>query len=158
MPIKEENVITLPIFDSAKTKEEPLIEKPMMIEKIAEVSGESFYSGRLSDYYEIATNRGLIYLQNPEILYGAAEIAGPNSLFINGKFMFLYGIYSDPREHNLSAAKRYLEDIASKESIWCEVVAYAMQTQSATALCFVRGNFINKSMVLNGLARNVSLK
>ena len=158
VPIKEENIITMPVFYSAKSKEEPLVEKPQTIEKIEAVTGANFYSGALSDYYEFAANRGLLYLQMPEILYGAAEVAGPNSLFIDGKFMFLYGIYSDPREHNLAAARAYLEDVASKESLWCEVVAYAVQTQSATALCFVKGNFINKSMVLNGLARNVSLK
>ena len=118
----------------------------------------SFNRGKLTDYYKIIKNRGLTYLSRPEVIYGSAEIVGPNSLFVNDKFMFLYGIYTDPREYDAKAAQKYLENITANLGVRCAIVAYAGQTNSATALCFTPKTFINGALVKRDLARNISLK
>ena len=156
--MKEEAVVTTAEVLTENKREEPLIEKPKRIKKIKEPTREDFYTGKLTDYYEIAANRGLIYLQNPEILYGAAEIVGPNSMYVDDTFVFLYGIYTDSKEYDYAAAQKYLEDLTAKKTVRCEIVAYASQTQAATALCFTDEAFINKALVQRKLARNVALK
>ncbi|MBR6356024.1 MAG: hypothetical protein IKR92_04120 [Alphaproteobacteria bacterium] len=117
-----------------------------------------FYEGKLSDYYERLEHRGLIYVQEPDILYGKAEVSSANSMSINGTFFFLYGIYTDSNRQNPLAAERYLRDITAENPVYCAVVAYAANTQTPTALCFVNGIFINRSMVNHNLADNVGLK
>ena len=119
---------------------------------------DNFGGGKLTDYYKIIKNRGLIYLSDPEIVYGSAEIVGPNSLFVNDKFMFLYGIYTDPSEYDAVKAQKYLESLTSDSGVRCAIVAYAGQTNSATALCFTPKTFINGALVKQDLARNISLK
>ncbi len=155
---KEEVLITTTEVLAEDKKEEPLIEKPKKIKKIKKPTGEDFYTGKLTDYYEVAENRGLVYLPEPEVLYGAAEIVGPNSLYVDDTFVFLYGIYTDPKEYDYAAAQAYLEDLVSKNAVRCEIVAYAPQTQAATALCFTEKAFINKVLTERNLARNIALK
>ena len=117
-----------------------------------------YYSGAVKDYYKILPNLNLAYLSEPETLYGKAEVIGPNSLSVNNTFMFLYGIYSDEEEYDVAAAEAYLRDVTANQPILCEIVAYAVPTRTATALCFSNGIFINKSMVNHDLAQNVALK
>ena len=117
-----------------------------------------FYSGALKEYYKISPNLNLSYINEPETLYGKAEVIGPNSLSVNNVFMFLYGIYSDEEEYDVSAAEKYLRDVTANQPILCEIVAYAEPTHTATALCFANGIFINKSMINHNLAQNVALK
>ncbi len=155
---KEDVLITTTEVLAGNKQEEPLIEKPKKIKKIKTPTKEDFYTGKLTDYYEIAENRGLVYLPEPEVLYGAAEIVGPNSMYVDDTFVFLYGIYTDPKEYDYAAAQAYLEDLVSKNAVRCEIVAYAAQTQAATALCFTEKAFINKVLIERNLARNVALK
>lgn len=155
---KEDVLITTSEVLAEKKREEPLIEKPKKIKKIKTPTREDFYSGKLTDYYEIAENRGLVYLSQPEVLYGAAEVVGPNSMYVDDTFVFLYGIYTDPKEYDYAAARAYLENLVSKNAVRCEIVAYAAQTQAATALCFTEKAFINKVLTERNLARNVALK
>lgn len=118
----------------------------------------NFYRGKLTDYYERLEHRGLVYVQDPDILYGKAEVNGANSMSVDGTFFFLYGIYTDENRQNPLAAERYLRDITADAPVYCAVVAYAANTQAPTALCFVNGIFINRSMVNHNLADNVGLK
>ncbi len=154
----EEVLITTAEVLAENKQEEPLIEKPKKIEKVKTPTKDDFYGGELADYYEVAENRGLVYLQKPEVLYGAAEIVGPNSLYVDDTFVFLYGIYTDRKEYDYAAAKAYLADLTAKKLVRCEIVAYAAQTRAATALCFIEGTFINKAMVQRNLAQNIALK
>lgn len=117
-----------------------------------------FYDGELTDYYERLEHRGLIYVQNPDILYGKAEVSGANSMSVDGTFFFLYGIYTDSKRYNEQTAERYLRDITAEAPVYCAIVAYAANTQAPTALCFVNGIFINRSMVNHNLADNVGIK
>ena len=117
-----------------------------------------FYKGKLTDYYERLENRGLLYVHNPDILYGKADVSGPNGMSVNGTFFFLYGIYTDEYRHDIYAAERYLRNVTADAPVYCALIAYAVKSQVPTALCFVNGIFINRSMVNHNLADNVGLK
>ena len=117
-----------------------------------------YYEGALTDYYERLENRGLVYPDKPRVLYGSANVVGPNSLYVNHTFLFLYGIYTDKRTYDTRSAEQYLRDLTADEAVYCAVVAYTGHTNTATGLCFVNGIFINKAMVNHNLAENVGLK
>ncbi len=155
--MKEETAVQVPeLHKNSDVK--PLIEHPRILKKVRAPQKEDFYSGKITDYYEIIENRGLIYLEIPEVLFGPAEILGPNSLYVGDVFMFLYGIYTDATEFDVRSAKKYLEQITEKKNLRCEIVAYTAQTEAATALCFIKGAFVNREMVRHGFANNVALK
>ena len=112
----------------------------------------------LADYYVKLRSEDLSYMENPEILEGDARVIGPNSMYVDGEFVFLYGIYSHPRRHDVDAAVQYLKNITQGKKVGCAVVAYSKKTQSATALCFVNGVFINRLLTEHNLAKNIALK
>lgn len=153
-----ETAVTTPEVLVKEKQAEPLVERPKKLKKIKTLTQEDFYTGPLTDYYEVVGNRGLVYLDEPKTLYGAAEIVGPNSLYVDDTFLFLYGIYTDPQEYDYLAALRYAEKLTDGKTVRCEIVAYASQTQAATALCFTEEEFINKALVRHDLARNVAIK
>lgn len=117
-----------------------------------------YYEGDLSDYYIENPSLKLEYLTTVEKLYGEVAVVGPNSLIIDGKFAYLYGIYSDSAVYNVAQARQYLEEVTQNRKIHCDVVAYTYAAQAATALCFVNGVLINRVMVDKNLARNVALR
>ncbi|MBQ7633082.1 MAG: hypothetical protein IJS88_03105 [Alphaproteobacteria bacterium] len=155
--MKEETAVKVPELHKGSAVK-PLIERPRILKKIRAPQKEDFYSGKITDYYEITENRGLIYLETPEVLFGPAKILGPNSLYVGDVFMFLYGIYTDATDFDVRSAKKYLEQITEKKNLRCEIVAYTAQTEAATALCFIKGAFVNREMVQHGFANNVALK
>lgn len=118
----------------------------------------SAYKGNIEDYYTKLRSADLHYLKTPEIYEGEVRVIGPNSFYINGNFVFLYGIYSHPRRHDISAATEYLRNITQGHTTYCEAVAYSRKTHSPTVLCFVDGVFINKSLTEHNLAKNIALK
>lgn len=135
------------------------------INKIAPIStGEPIqtYSGQhvenIEDYYIKLDNPDLSYLNIPEIFEGDIRVAGPNSVYVNNKFIFLYGIYSNPKYHDINEAVKYLQDLTQNRKAYCFVIAYSQKTKSATGLCFVNGVLLNKSLVLYGVANNIALK
>jgi endonuclease YncB( thermonuclease family) len=79
-------------------------------------------------------------------------------LYIDGTYVYLYGIYTNPDIYDAAEAQLYLEQLVEGKEVYCDVVAYTTQTQMATALCFVDGVFINGDMVQNSLALDVALK
>lgn len=121
-------------------------------------SFSTHYEGTISDYYIKRTDVALEYLSESEILYNVAEVSGPNSLYIDNTFMYLYGIYTNNKSYDVSMVQKYLEDLIVGKKVYCEIVAYTIQTQVATALCFVDGVLINKLLVDENLADNVALK
>ena len=156
--VEKELTITTPEVENKVKKNKPLIELPKISKKITAPQVEKPYVGKITDYYKVMENANLAYLSEPISVSGAAEVFGPNSLYVDNVFMFLYGIYSDAAEFDLKEAQKYLEKLTAKKTVHCEIVAYATHTQTATAICFADGVFINRDMVGEGLARNVSLK
>ena len=114
--------------------------------------------GDLSAYYRRLKNRDLAYVTKPEVLYDVVDVVGANNIYINDTYIYLYGIYTDPGVYDEEKAKAYLETLTEGRKVRCDIVAYTVQTQSATALCFVGNIFINKAMVEQKHAGNVALK
>lgn len=114
--------------------------------------------GNLTSYYRVLKNRDLAYISEPEVLYDTIKIVDPNAIYINNTYMYLYGIYSNPQYYNVADAEAYLQSLTEGHKVRCDIVAYTVQTQAATALCFVGDIFINKAMVDNGFADNIALK
>ena len=145
----------------AETKQQAQENRVQKIEEFEAAREEQykdvFYSGKLSDYYVENNSLNLEYLPEAQHLYGEAAVAGPNSLYIGDKFMFLYGIYTDPDIYDAAEAQDYLEKITEGRKVHCEIVAETY-SHTATALCFVQGVFINKALVDRKLARNVALR
>ncbi len=118
----------------------------------------SYYAGKLGDYYRIRPDLELIYLTEAEKIYHTADVVGANSLYINGVYVYLYGIYTNPDYYDEAEAKQFLEKMLEGKKVHCDIVAYTSQGQAATALCFINGELINKAMVDAGLAKNIALK
>lgn len=114
--------------------------------------------GDLFSYYRVLKNRDLAYVSEPEVLYGFVDVVGPNNIYINNTYIYLYGIYSDPNVYDEAAAISYVQSLVNGRKVRCDVVAYTVQTQTATALCFVDNILINKAIVEQGYANNVALK
>ena len=112
----------------------------------------------LSSYYEVVKNQQLEYLRRPKVYQGSATVVGSNSLYVDDMFVYLYGVYSDPKIHDLVQAQDYLVALTEQKNVECHVVAYTVQTQTATALCFVDDVFLNGALVDKYLAGNVALK
>lgn len=126
-------------------------------------AGDEAYHDKIADfhpeqYYVKNTSLNLEYLQNVEYVEGEADIVGPNSMFVDDIFVFLYGLYSDPRMYDTRAAEQYLENITKDKTVSCYIVALSLRNDKATALCFVDDVFINKALTENGLAQNVALQ
>ena len=109
-------------------------------------------------YYNKVNFPDLMYLSEPEIIEGEAVIKGPNSLSIGDRYIYLYGIHSDERRHDIESAVRYLQDITSGRNVYCAAVAYSRKTQDPVALCFMNKVLLNRSLVDHNLAKNIALK
>ena len=119
---------------------------------------EPYYEGKLADYYAVRHDLDLIYLPESEKLYGQVDVVGPNSLYINDTYVYLYGIYTNPNLYNEQSAQLYLEKLIDNQPVHCDIVAYSIQSQTPTALCFLNGRLINQELVDAQYAANVALK
>lgn len=158
--IKAENFATEQTFSEAEQQAKIIRSQEIEDDEksLEEQYRETYYAGKLEDYYLKKDSLNLEYLSEPEKLYGTVSVAGPNSLFIDDKFVFLYGIYSNPKVYDAAEAQAYLTKVTENRKVHCDIVAYATQNQSATALCFVHDIFINKVLVDKKLAANIALK
>lgn len=116
------------------------------------------YAENIKNYYTEIRNADLSYLPEPIIYEGNVKVIGPNSIFVQGKFLFLYGIYSDPQRYDTDAAINLLQNITRDRNVYCVAVARSIRTRAQAALCFVDGIFINKELVEHNLAQNKALK
>lgn len=112
----------------------------------------------IEDYYTKLRSADLTYFNPPEIFEGEVKVSGPNTVYVDGTFMFLYGIYSHPLRHDIDGATAYLKSIAEGNRAYCYAVAYSQKTQSPASLCFVNGVLINKALVEHKFAQSVALK
>ena len=114
--------------------------------------------GNIEDYYIVYRSPNLTYLEVPEIKKGKVRVSSANGLYVDGEFVYLYGIFSDSKRHDVDGAVRYLRNITEGKNIYCVAIAYSHKTQDPAALCFVNGVLINKSLVDHNLANNIALK
>lgn len=119
---------------------------------------EPYYEGKLDDYYTVRRDLDLIYLTESEKLYGHVDVVGPNSLYLENTYVYLYGIYTNPEIYNEQSAQLYLEKLIDNQPVHCDVIAYSVQSQTPTALCFLNGRLINQELVDAEYAANIALK
>lgn len=112
----------------------------------------------LADYYAILPKLKLNYLKQPEELVGTAIFDSANSLYLNGTYLFLYGIYTNPEIYDVAAAQQYLKTLTENKEVKCSIVAYTQESAVATALCFVGDVLINQALVQQNLAKNIALR
>lgn len=101
-------------------------------------------------------NLPLVYSDDPEIIYGSAIIYGPNEFYIEGKYLYLYGIYTDPDRYDVAKAQTYLRELINGEKLECYIVAITLDGIE-TAICLKDGRSINQSLVDAGFADNIAL-
>ncbi len=112
----------------------------------------------LEQLYVKKSSLNLEYLPKPEIILGEMKLVDANSLYVNERFVYLYGVYSDPEFYDTEAAKKYLQELVEEKNISCYVVAKSLRNNVGTALCFVDGLFLNKLLAEQGYAQNVALQ
>lgn len=122
------------------------------------IAAEPYYEGKLDDYYTVRRDLDLIYLTESEKLYGHADVVGPNSLYLENTYVYLYGIYTNPEIYNEQSAQLYLEKLIDNQPVHCDIIAYSVQSQTPTALCFLNGRLINQELVDAEYAANIALK
>ncbi len=106
--------------------------------------------------YRKVEGLGLTYLSAPVFIKGEAIVYGANELYIDGKYIYLYGIYTDPIKYDEQKVMAYLHDLATNGEIECLVVAYT-KDGIGTALCFSADSNINQMLVDQNMADNIAL-
>lgn len=148
----------------AEVKQQAQIEKQQKEEILAEgekitPENKTLLSAQdLEQFYVKKNSLNLEYLPKPEIIFGEMKLVDANSLYVNDRFVYLYGVYSDPEFYDAEAAEKYLVDLVEDKNISCYVVAKSLRNNVGTALCFVDGLFINKLLTEQGYAQNVALQ
>ncbi len=123
-----------------------------IVEPEEEVDEEFDYSKHYGEY------SNLDYLNEPVIVSGEAVIHNANEMTVDGNYVFLYGIYANPRDGRGVRGKVFLKNFVQSEIVRCEIVAYTKGEAVATAECYVGDVDINQLMVEKGFADRVSAR
>ncbi len=99
----------------------------------------------------------LRYLDTPEFIAGPVSVLNANELIVNGKQLFLHGIYVDPRSPKGLEARTFIEKTVASRPVNCRIEAYTYQNVP-TAVCIIDGINLNNALVENGYSKSVSLK
>lgn len=138
-PVIEEKIESAPVEDEIQAKPE-----------------EEQTSAGLEQYYRKVDGLGLKYLEKPYLTSGQAVVYGPNDIYINETYVYLYGIYTDSYNFDVNRAEQYLRDLIAGKRITCQIIAMT-KNDVATGVCFLDGWSINQHLVDAGMAANVAL-
>ena len=147
------------MFEKAKTKPVAIdiLAKQKTVSQTAEPSAPASVSAASSQPQPTAKKKlALVYLEQPEKLSGNAIIVNANELIVDGKGLFLFGIYADPLSPRGVEAKRFLEQTVSGKTVDCEIPAYTYQSVP-TGICKAGEISLNHALVDNGYSKNVAL-
>lgn len=106
--------------------------------------------------FKRAAGLGLVYLDTPQKISGKVRVVNANELRIDGKLVFLYGIYVDPASDRGKQAEEYLRNNTEGQEADCFIGAYA-KDGAGTAICFCQGKNINQTLVDLNYSRNITL-
>ena len=101
---------------------------------------------------------GLNYLEEPVVVEGEAFVVNANEIMVDDTYMFLYGIYSNPRTEMGVKGAVFLRTALKGERVRCKILARVIEDGTATADCFVGEDNINQIMVDKGFSKRVSTK
>lgn len=99
----------------------------------------------------------LQYADEQKEIIGEAKVYNANELEVDGTYMFLYGIYSNPLNARGVKAGVFLKSSLKGQQIRCKIVAYTAD-DVATGECFLGNASINDAMVEKGYSDKVSLQ
>ncbi|MDO4184609.1 MAG: hypothetical protein Q4D11_05175 [Rhodospirillales bacterium] len=100
----------------------------------------------------------LDYLAIPVEISGTATVYNVNDIAIDETYVFLYGIYSNPRTEKGVKGKVFLKNFVQDEKVSCKIVAYTKNDKTATAVCYVGEIEINSLLVERGFSDRVSAR
>ena len=101
---------------------------------------------------------GLNYLEEPVVVEGEAFVVNANEIMVDDTYMFLYGIYSNPRTEMGVKGALFLRTALKGARVRCKILARVIGDGTATADCFVGEDNINQIMVDKGFSKRVSTK
>ena len=143
IPVEEEKQPSVPAAADERLSagEDALFEsKPVIVKKVSEAEGDV-----------------LRYLDEPEEISGEARVYNANEMEVGGTYVFLYGVYSNPRSARGVKAAVFLRDALKGETVKCRILAYTADNV-ATGECFAGGISINKILVDRGFSDRVTLQ
>ena len=143
MPIEEEKQPSVPTAADERLAagEDAWFEsKPVIVKKVSETEGDV-----------------LRYLDEPEEISGEAKVYNANEMEVGGTYVFLYGVYSNPRSARGVKAAVFLRDALKGETVKCLILAYTADNV-ATGECFAGDVSINKILVDRGFSDRVALQ
>ena len=149
---EQEKIEAVEIIDIATPYIEPEVVSKEMIEM--KVSDEPINIPQLS--YVKKEDLPLNYLKTPQPVAGSVIIYGANELMVGDTYLYLYGIYTDPRAYDVNKVRSYLRTLIKGNLLQCYVVAYTYDN-IATAICFNGDININQALVDAYMADNVAL-
>ena len=94
----------------------------------------------------------LDYVATPLEISGEAKVYDVNDMSIGDTYVFLYGIYSNPRTEKGVKGKVFLKNFVQDENVICKIVAYTKTDKTATAVCYVGEVEINSLLVERGFS------
>ena len=128
------------------------------VEPITQTDQKIQTNQKIQTEKKIATPKKLelVYLKDPKIISGQAEVVNANEMVVDGVDMFMYGIYSDPKSENGKKAEEYLRQTTKNQKVFCVIKAYTYQ-KIATGICSVGNKKLNYELVRLGYSKNVAL-
>ncbi|MBP3546973.1 MAG: hypothetical protein J6K16_07615 [Alphaproteobacteria bacterium] len=128
------------------------VETVIQEEKEPEIEEEFDYTRHYGEY------SNLDYLNEPITISGEAIVHNANEMTVDGNYVFLYGIYANPKDGRGVRGKVYLKNFVQSEIVSCDILAYTKGEAVATAECYVGDIDINRLMVEKGFADRVSAR
>ncbi len=134
-------------------KEQPVSTAPSIVKTVSSSSRRPVIIKKASE----EEGGQLHYLDDPVEISGAVTVYNANELEVAGTYLFLYGIYANPRDARGIKGAVFLKDALKGETVTCRILAYTAD-EVATAECFVDGISINDVLVERGFSDRVSLQ
>lgn len=142
---EEAEAFKLPVAEVTKPVE--------VIEPEEEEVDETFdYNKHYGEY------SNLDYLNEPITVSGEAIVHNANEMTVDGNYVFLYGIYANPKDGRGVRGKVFLKNFVQSEIVHCNILAYTKGEAVATAECYVGDIDINRLMVEKGFSDRVSAR
>ena len=141
--------------EDIETYKLPVVSETQMVEFVEpeeEVKQEFDYNKHYGEY------SNLDYLNEPITISGEAIVHNANEMTVDGNYVFLYGIYANPKDGRGVRGKVYLKNFVQSEIVRCDILAYTKGEAVATAECYVGDIDINYLMVEKGFSDRVSAR
>lgn len=149
-----EDSVNVTVSDVVQTEEKPKMNPEKIVEKVEQpkqIEKKKFV-------YIDGEYDGLEYLERSLRVEGTANVINANEIMIDDVYLFLYGIYANPRTEKGVKTKVFLQKVLDGKKVVCNILAYTKSDRTATAECFIDGESINQFLVEKGYSERVATK